>query len=51
MGLSSDFLQCVYLAGMMSIDLRFHSAPVDEPFLRDTINVPYWDGKSPGTRA
>jgi len=21
--------------------------PVDEPFLRDTIDVPFWDGKSP----
>jgi len=20
---------------------------VDEPFLRDTVNVPFWDGKSP----
>ena len=25
---------------------EFFGAPVSEPFLRDTINVPYWDGKS-----
>ena len=25
----------------------FDGVPIDEPFLRDTINVPYWDGKSP----
>ena len=25
----------------------WNGVPVDEPFLRDTINVPYWDGKSP----
>ncbi len=25
----------------------FNGVPIDEPFLRDTINVPYWDGKSP----
>jgi len=27
--------------------LEWNGAPVDEPYLRDTINVPYWDGKSP----
>jgi FtsP/CotA-like multicopper oxidase with cupredoxin domain len=26
---------------------QWNGALVDEPFLRDTINVPYWDGKSP----
>ncbi|MGC2398940.1 MAG: multicopper oxidase domain-containing protein [Acidobacteriaceae bacterium] len=25
---------------------QWDGAPVDEPFLRDTINIPYWDGKS-----
>ncbi|MGH9561160.1 MAG: multicopper oxidase domain-containing protein, partial [Terracidiphilus sp.] len=25
----------------------WNGVPIDEPFLRDTINVPYWDGKSP----
>ena len=25
---------------------RWNGVPVDEPFLRDTINVPFWDGKS-----
>lgn len=25
----------------------WNGVPVDEPFLRDTINVTYWDGKSP----
>ncbi len=25
----------------------WNGVPVDEPFLRDTINVAYWDGKSP----
>jgi FtsP/CotA-like multicopper oxidase with cupredoxin domain len=25
----------------------FDGVPVDEPFLRDTVNVPYWDGASP----
>jgi FtsP/CotA-like multicopper oxidase with cupredoxin domain len=25
---------------------QWNGAPVDEPFLRDTINIPYWDGKS-----
>lgn len=24
----------------------WNGEPVDEPFLRDTVNVPYWDGKS-----
>jgi FtsP/CotA-like multicopper oxidase with cupredoxin domain len=27
--------------------LEFFGLPVGEPFLRDTINVPYWDGKNP----
>jgi FtsP/CotA-like multicopper oxidase with cupredoxin domain len=27
--------------------LQWNGVPVDEPFLRDTVNVPYWDGKSP----
>jgi FtsP/CotA-like multicopper oxidase with cupredoxin domain len=27
--------------------LERHSVPVDEPHLRDTINVPYWDGFTP----
>ena len=26
--------------------LEWDAVPVDEPFLRDTINVAYWDGKS-----
>ncbi|MGO8793037.1 MAG: multicopper oxidase family protein [Terriglobia bacterium] len=26
---------------------EWNGVPVDEPFLRDTINVAYWDGKSP----
>jgi FtsP/CotA-like multicopper oxidase with cupredoxin domain len=26
---------------------QWQGAPVNEPFLRDTIDVPYWDGKSP----
>ena len=26
--------------------LQSNGAPVDEPFLRDTVNVGYWDGKS-----
>jgi FtsP/CotA-like multicopper oxidase with cupredoxin domain len=25
---------------------KWQGVPVDEPFLRDTIDVPYWDGKS-----
>jgi FtsP/CotA-like multicopper oxidase with cupredoxin domain len=25
---------------------EWNGVPVDEPFLRDTVNVPYWDGKS-----
>jgi len=25
----------------------WNGVPIDEPFLRDTINVAYWDGKSP----
>lgn len=25
----------------------WNGIPIDEPFLRDTINVPYWDGKGP----
>jgi FtsP/CotA-like multicopper oxidase with cupredoxin domain len=24
----------------------WNGVPIDEPFLRDTINVPYWDGKT-----
>jgi FtsP/CotA-like multicopper oxidase with cupredoxin domain len=27
--------------------IDFNGVPVDEPFLRDTVNVPYWDGTSP----
>jgi len=27
--------------------MEFFGLPVNEPFLRDTVNVPYWDGKSP----
>jgi FtsP/CotA-like multicopper oxidase with cupredoxin domain len=27
--------------------IDWNGVPVNEPFLRDTINVPYWDGKSP----
>ena len=26
--------------------LDWNGSPVDEPFLRDTVNVAYWDGKS-----
>ena len=26
--------------------LDWFGLPVDEPFLRDTVNVPFWDGKS-----
>ena len=26
--------------------LEWFGLPVDEPFLRDTVNVPFWDGKS-----
>ncbi len=25
---------------------QWNGVPVDEPFLRDIVNVPYWDGKS-----
>ena len=25
----------------------WNGVPIDEPFLRDTVNVAYWDGKSP----
>ena len=27
--------------------VEWNGVPVDEPFLRDTINVAYWDGRSP----
>jgi len=27
--------------------LNWNGVPVDEPFLRDTVNVAYWDGTSP----
>ena len=27
--------------------IGWNGVPVDEPFLRDTVNVPYWDGASP----
>jgi FtsP/CotA-like multicopper oxidase with cupredoxin domain len=27
--------------------MEFFGLPVNEPFLRDTVNVPYWDGKNP----
>jgi FtsP/CotA-like multicopper oxidase with cupredoxin domain len=27
--------------------MDFFGLPVNEPFLRDTVNVPYWDGKNP----
>ncbi|HVW67945.1 MAG TPA: multicopper oxidase domain-containing protein [Steroidobacteraceae bacterium] len=27
--------------------LDWNGIPLDEPFLRDTVNVAYWDGKSP----
>ena len=25
---------------------QWNGVPVDEPFLRDIVNVPYWDGKT-----
>jgi FtsP/CotA-like multicopper oxidase with cupredoxin domain len=27
--------------------LEWFGLPINEPFLRDTVNVPYWDGKNP----
>jgi FtsP/CotA-like multicopper oxidase with cupredoxin domain len=27
--------------------LEWNGVPVDEPYLRDTVNVAYWDGRSP----
>jgi FtsP/CotA-like multicopper oxidase with cupredoxin domain len=27
--------------------IDWNGVPIDEPFLRDTVNVAYWDGKSP----
>ena len=27
--------------------MEWNGVPIDEPFLRDTINVAYWDGNSP----
>ncbi|MGD0907510.1 MAG: multicopper oxidase domain-containing protein [Candidatus Acidiferrales bacterium] len=27
--------------------IGWNGVPIDEPFLRDTVNVAYWDGKSP----
>ncbi len=27
--------------------IGWNGVPVDEPFLRDTVNVPYWNGASP----
>ncbi len=27
--------------------MEFFGLPVNEPFLRNTVNVPYWDGKNP----
>jgi FtsP/CotA-like multicopper oxidase with cupredoxin domain len=27
--------------------LDWFNVPVNEPFLRDTVNVPFWDGKNP----
>ena len=27
--------------------IGWNGVPIDEPFLRDTVNVPYWDGRSP----
>jgi FtsP/CotA-like multicopper oxidase with cupredoxin domain len=27
--------------------LDWNGVPIDEPFLRDTVNVAYWDGRSP----
>lgn len=27
--------------------VEWNGVPIDEPFLRDTVNVAYWDGKSP----
>jgi FtsP/CotA-like multicopper oxidase with cupredoxin domain len=27
--------------------MEWNGRPVDEPFLRDTVNLDYWDGKSP----
>jgi FtsP/CotA-like multicopper oxidase with cupredoxin domain len=27
--------------------VEWFGLPVNEPFLRDTVNVPYWDGKNP----
>jgi FtsP/CotA-like multicopper oxidase with cupredoxin domain len=27
--------------------MEFFGLTVNEPFLRDTVNVPFWDGKNP----
>lgn len=40
-------LHAFHIHQMHFILLDWNGVPVDEPFLRDTINVAYWDGKSP----
>jgi FtsP/CotA-like multicopper oxidase with cupredoxin domain len=43
----SQELHAFHIHQIHFILLGWNGVPVDEPFLRDTINVPYWDGKSP----
>lgn len=40
-------LHAFHIHQMHFILLDWNGIPVEEPFLRDTVNVAYWDGKSP----
>ena len=42
----SQELHAFHIHQLHFLLVEWNGVPVDEPFLRDTINVAYWDGKS-----
>jgi FtsP/CotA-like multicopper oxidase with cupredoxin domain len=42
----SNELHAFHIHQLHSILLDYNGRPVNEPFLRDTVNVPYYDGKA-----
>jgi FtsP/CotA-like multicopper oxidase with cupredoxin domain len=43
----SQELPAFHIDQVHFVVIGWNGLPVDEPFLRDTVNVDYWDGKSP----
>jgi len=44
----SNELHAFHIHQLHFMLLDYHGRPVNEPFLRDTVNVPYYDGKALG---